>query len=1340
YYGVRADIATYGKVIGGGLPLAVIAGSAHWLDALDGGDWQFGDDSFPEAGVTYFAGTFVRHPLALAAARASLLHLKRQGPRLQADIAARTSSLIERLNANLAELKAPVKVVGFSSLWRILVDDDQPFSGLLWYAFRERGLHVYEQFNCFFTEAHGELEIEEIVDRVSAAVRALLDAHLLTRVSSQAAVGPFKLLATPELPADWFALSDGQRDKWLACQYGDEANTAFNESMLLMLDGTLDVAALTRSLTHIASRHDAFQLHFNTEGRGQTFDSEARLRLSHVDLTGADVDARLRVHCQSQMSRPFDLEQAPLARVQLIRLATTRHALLFIGHHLIFDGWSAAVVLDELALGYNAAVSASVAMLPAAESYRSYVEAERSRRSGADGAASISYWKDQFATLPGALSLPSDRPRSRQPEFSAATLATDFPAELTLALRAQARRRSVTLYSLLLHGFARLLAELSGQRDLVIGIPFAGQAVAGSGHLVGDGADMLPLRLQLDAATHSDDALLATHRRLLDAADHQDLSLNTLIRNGVLPTAGNGLTRVVFNLNPRVPPLQFSGLEHSLRDCPKTALFWDLFINLSEIEDHLSLDLHYASALFDADTISTFAARYRALLEELADPAAKTNVIGVAPTPTTEVNRAIDEASTPIKADSALAQHELEPNRMLDSILAAAASQPASLPSESDLAGDTVARTAKNRRVVAPAMAEPVVPDGSAKADVALHGIEVAVDATASLPALLAAQADATPLRIAVESGERRLTYAGLLQRVDTLAAHLIERGIERGELVGVSVPRGVEMLIATLAVQRAGAAYVALDPHFPEERLRDIAEQSALRNIVTLVAGDVVAGLAEGRQLIAIETLDLRRAVEADLPAISGDDLAYVLFTSGSTGRPKGVRVLQRNLVNFLQSMLQAPGMVADDALVAVTTLSFDIAGLELYLPLLCGARIVIANDDEVTDPQALAQLIRDCDVSVMQTTPTLLRLLLDGGGDDAVAGLRLLVGGEALPRNLADRALVHASELWNMYGPTETTIWSSIQRVEPNASDIALGQPIANTSIHLLDDSGLAVGPGERGEIMIGGAGIADGYLNRDDLTAERFVPDRHRGGSARLYRTGDIGSIRDGRLYYHGRSDHQVKIRGHRIELGDIEATAVQLPVLRDAVASTHEAAPGDMRLLLYVSTRKPNHDPTDALRVHLRAHLPGYMLPQQIIVLDELPRTPNGKIDRKALPMPAPLPVSQELPTADDADDLDRADSGRDAQTAWLAKLWCDMIGVRDIADDDNFFEIGGHSLLAVEMATHVQKQTGFRMNLLMIATGTLASLAGMLPPMGEGASKPSAISKVLGMFGLGKTPA
>ncbi|MEO8459069.1 MAG: amino acid adenylation domain-containing protein [Dokdonella sp.] len=1254
FYDVRADIATYGKVIGGGMPIAAIAGRERWLDALDGGDWQFGDDSYPEAGVTYFAGTFVRHPLALAAAKAALTHLRECGPELQRGLNRRSADLVVRLNRYFKQHSAPLKAVGFSSLWRIVVDDDQPFASLFWYALRERGLHVYEQFNCFLTEAHGDAEAAAIAERVEQVVGEMLDAGMLS-ARAQTSI-PAVLPAT-------VPLTDAQLDKWLACQFSDQASTAFNESILLHLDGPLDVSAFKRAFADIVQRHEAFALTFATDGSSQCVTCPDPLALTEVDFGDVDVQQRIADHCHALMSAPFDLSQAPLARAQLLRLGSDKHVLLLVAHHLIFDGWSAAVLLDELQRGYAAHKNGTAAAnLPAAESFRAYVLAERARRTGDDAARQIDYWKHAYATLPPALMLPSDRPAPIQPLLGANSLRHEFPPEVVAGLRSQARALGVTLYSLLLSTFSVLLARLSGQGDFAVGIPFAGQAIAGSGHLIGDGVGMLPLRMSVDTQATLTVLAKATHRTLLDAADHQDLTLNTLIRAGVLPrNSGQPLVKVIFNLNPKVPALTFPGLTCELRDCAKTALFWDMFFNLNDRGDTVTLDLHYSTALFDAATMQRWTDQYQRLLATIA-------------------------------GDATL--------------------------SLSDLATRS-------------GIAEP--------ARSSLSGPTFAVDSNANVFALIAANTEHANAGSVIRCGDSQCALTELLARSEALARTLVARGVERGERVGICLPRGIEALTGVLAIMRCAAAYVPLDPNHPVPRLRHVVEQSGMRRIIATGPNAIADAVAKGCEVLAFDALQADHT-NGDLPEVRGDDLAYVLFTSGSTGVPKGVRVLQRNLVNFLRAMQQQPGLASNDVLCAVTTLSFDIAGLELYLPLVCAADLVIASESEVNDPQALAGLIRTRKVSVLQTTPSLLRALIDAGSDGAIAGLKLLVGGEALPRDLANRALDEARELWNMYGPTETTIWSACQRIERGDGPVPLGKPIANTRIDIVDGDDRPVPLGAQGEILISGSGVADGYIGAAHLTEQRFPPDRLGSDGTHSYRTGDIGSLRDGVLYFHGRSDDQIKIRGHRVELGDIEAAALADDNVREAAASLLVLSPSDTRIVLHVRVDGDGANTVASLRESLRARLPAYMLPQHIDSIAELPKTANGKLDRAALPRPQSLVASSSNAEAAATSVPKRAAATSvfsDPREQFLADLWQELIGSDDVRSGDNFFEVGGHSLLAVEMATRVQQATGVRINLLMIATGTLASLAAGLPKrtvakqVGSAPIVPSADSSLFG---------
>ena len=582
-----------------------------------------------------------------------------------------------------------------------------------------------------------------------------------------------------------------------------------------------------------------------------------------------------------------------------------------------------------------------------------------------------------------------------------------------------------------------------------------------------------------------------------------------------------------------------------------------------------------------------------------------------------------------------------------------------------------------------------------------------------SLHGLVEAQARRTPQRIAVRATGATLSYADLDAHANRIAHALRARGARRGVLVGIALDRSAEMVAAVLGVLKSGAGYVPLDPAFPAERLAFMVADA-----------DLAVLLTEGRLLPRFEgadcpvlLLDEPAALEAmpatPLPAAvdaaTAEAIAYVIYTSGSTGQPKGVEIPHRAVLNFLASMALRPGLRVDDRLVAVTTLSFDIAVLELFGPLSVGAEVVLARRDDAMDGEALKGLLAASRATVMQATPATWQALLQAGWCGS-PGFRALCGGEALAPELAAQLLARCSEVWNLYGPTETTVWSTCWRVEHPREGIAIGTPIANTTVWVLDEQGQPCPIGVPGEIWIGGAGVALGYRHRAELTAERFVPDPFADRlDARLYRTGDRGRWRaDGQLEHLGRLDFQVKLRGFRIELGEIEAIARRDTAVDECVAAIHEVDAQDRRLVLYLASAEADDSLLPRLRTQLAAQLPGYMQPQHLVALPALPRTPNGKIDRKALPAPQLQPGT--APAGDAAAWLADADPHQ----RYLANLWCELIGVGQVLPSDNFFDVGGHSLLAMELAARVRRETGVRINLLDIATGTLASLAAALP--------------------------
>jgi amino acid adenylation domain-containing protein len=557
-------------------------------------------------------------------------------------------------------------------------------------------------------------------------------------------------------------------------------------------------------------------------------------------------------------------------------------------------------------------------------------------------------------------------------------------------------------------------------------------------------------------------------------------------------------------------------------------------------------------------------------------------------------------------------------------------------------------------------------------------------DRRRTLHSLFEKSAHERPASVAALDERETLTYEALDRRANALSHFLAGIGVDRGALVAVCIDRTVDMPVALAAVLKAGAAYVPLDPSHPQERLRATLDDANVAAIVTL---DRYCGVFEGCG-VPLVRLDGDAVGIQDMPsmppcvAVEPTDLAYVIYTSGSTGRPKGVEVEHRNVVAFIDAMQRAPGLTAGDVLLAVTTLSFDIAGLELWLPLSVGARIIIASRADALDGERLATLIDEHAVTLLQATPATWRILLDTGWTGRPK-MKALVGGEALPPDLASSLVDRVGELWNMYGPTETTIWSTLARVVDLGKGITIGRPITNTQCYVLTPSHAICPIGVAGELCIGGEGVARGYRNRPDLTADRFVTVAlQQGRTERIYKTGDVARMRaDGTLEYLGRRDTQVKIRGYRIELGDVEAALVSLPGVKEGVAAAREERKGDVRLVGYVTMQKGVTFDAEAARMVMRSRLPEYMVPNAFAVLDALPLTPNGKVDRKALPHPS----IEQLPQASVVESIMTAPQRR------VAALWCEMLHLNSVGLHDNFFDIGGHSLLLVKLHVALKRE-------------------------------------------------
>jgi amino acid adenylation domain-containing protein len=1197
-FGIRADLATYGKVVGGGLPVGILAGKAAFMDALDGGMWQYGDDSYPETGMTFFAGTFVRHPLVMAAVWAVLNYLKDQGPALQEGVTAHTAALVRRLNNFARQRGIDLKIETFGSLFFFNLAGASRYASLFYPHMLERGVYIQEHYPCFLTTAHSEADIAAIAEAFEDSIVAMQAAGFL----------PAPVGAGAPIPTD-FPLTEAQTEIWLAAQLSDEASCAFNESVTFRLGGALNRAVLAKALNEVVARHDALRGAFQANGERMRVAPLLDLALPERDLAPlppADADAAWRALLAKEAQTPFDLVNGPLIRAQLVRRAVDSHALVLTAHHIICDGWSFNIIFDELSKLYEAACAGGVADPPPPLSFAIYSAEERARQAQ-QGAAVEAFWLPQFTPPPPPLDLPTDRQRRAQKTFSGATLTRTIDADLTQRFRKASARQGCTLFVGLLASFQALMGRLAGQNEVVVGIPAAGQSLVEGGNLVGHCVNFLPLRGRWEETTTMAEHLAATRQLVLAAYENQGFTLGTLVRKMALPReAGRRpLVEVQFNLERMGDKTQLPGLEIEAQSNPKRSVIFDLFFNVTEQDGGLRIDCDYNTDLFDADTIERWIGHYRAILDAIA----------------ADMARPVSALPLLSQRERAWLTHDLN---------------------------DTAARDLDMR----------------------------------PLHALIAAQAARTPSAIAARYAGAALTYRELDERANRLANHL--RGIvaEPQARIGLATERSLDMLVGLLAIMKTGNAYVPLDPHHPAARLRLVLDNAALSAVICDNA--FTAAIASGLPVIRIDAdapAIAAKSASAPLTDLDVERACYVIFTSGSTGTPKGVEISHRSVVNLLWSMARTLEFGPQDAIVAATTIAFDIAALELYLPLVTGGQLVIASSDDVRSGFGLAALIETSKATLVQATPSLWRMLIEAGFSPR-AGLKMLCGGEALPRDLADQLLENSGELWNVYGPTETTIWSSICSVS-TAAPITIGAPVLNTQLYILDSQQALAPVGAVGQLFIGGDGLARGYFRRPDLDAAAFfdiaVTD---GAPQRLYRTGDLARrLPDGGIEMLGRVDSQVKLRGFRIELEEIEAVMRRCDGVSACAAAIDAAEGATARLVGYFVSSAGQAPSPSSLTAHAAAHLPDYMVPPIWIRLDALPLTPNGKLDRKSLPQ----------------SDLERAPeqrvvtAPRTALEAALAKIWSEVLQIDEIGVHDNIFSLGGDSIHLFRIAARMMAQ-------------------------------------------------
>ena len=1035
-----------------------------------------------------------------------------------------------------------------------------------------------------------------------------------------------------------FPATEAQLELWLSSKQSVEANCAYNEITTLRFVGDLDVDALKKSLEQVIKRHGGLRATFSLDGQQMIVADHIELswkEFDFSDLDDADQEIESLKVIQAEACTPFDLEKGPLFRTVLQKTANDVHHLTLSAHHIVMDGWSLAVICNDLGAFYDQQTGNGAANFPAVNHYKEYSQSMDEYFKSEAAEIDEKYWCDQFADTVPSLDLPINLTRPNLRSYFARRYDHVLDTALAEKLRKLGAKSGCSIFNTLLAAFECFVARVSGCDDFCIGIPTAGQMAMEQPELIGHCVNTMPLRSKVNVNDRFTDHIKKTRSNLLDCFDHQRYSFGKLLSkvNFQRDPRRAPMLAISFNIDPAIKTdeMGFNGLDVEVVIEPRMFENFEWFINGIIREDKaVDLQIQYNTDLFTNSAVKALFEGFEAFLRQLSE----------------DGDQLISE-----------------------------------LP---------VTSLSQRQKVL-----------------VDWNATDREFSSTRTLHGLISEQAQRSPAKTAIEFGTTELTYRELDEQSNQWARFLQSKGVSAGQLVGLCTPRSQQMVVTLLGILKAGAGYVPLDPAFPTERLKYMCDQSKLELVVADDSvRDQVAAFGKNTlfiqefagQVDAQPTEQLENNVEAD-------STCYVIYTSGSTGNPKGVSVPHGAVANFLHSMAEEPGFNSDDKVLAVTTLSFDIAVLELYLPLITGGVSVIATKEMTTDGNRLFNALADHEITLFQSTPATLRLLINSGWT-GTKSLKILCGGEPMPSDLVAPLLERCGQLWNMYGPTETTVWSSVFQIKDADAPILIGKPIANTQFYLLDKNLQPVPVGSDGEIYIGGAGVTHGYLHQDDLTVERFIENRWFNPfkdycSNRIYKTGDLGRYKnDGNIQFLRRNDKQVKVRGFRIELGEIESKIKAIAQVSQAVAIVREDKPGDARLVGYWVDNPNSPVPVDQLREGLKESLPYYMVPQFLIPLERLPQTNNGKIDYKALPEPASLiakPDEEPVRSMTAAEKL-------------VASVWSGILNVDDIELNDNFFDLGGHSLLVMQSITEIESKTGARLDPPDFLIGTLEQLA------------------------------
>ncbi|MBX8474274.1 amino acid adenylation domain-containing protein [Pseudomonas cichorii] len=1040
-------------------------------------------------------------------------------------------------------------------------------------------------------------------------------------------------------------VSLAQQRLWFLDQLDHSAGAAYHIPALLRLSGELNRNALQRALDRIVERHESLRTTFERHGSQvrQRIAAPHSITISETTVSQALDNEALQHMAALEVSKPFDLAKGPLFRAHLVRLGDSEHLLWVTLHHIISDGVSMGVLIDEFGALYSAFAKGEADPLPAlAIQYADHAVWQREWLSGSRLQAQKDYWQQHLQGAPTLLELPADRPRPLVQSHAGGQYNVVLPTGLTAGLRALSRRHGNTLFMTLMAGWAALLSRLSGQTDIVVGTPVANRQRQETESLIGFFVNTLAIRVRLDDEPNVTQLLEQVKASTLGAFSHQELPFEHVVET-LNPERSLGHSPVFQSMlalknGDAEPVLQLPGLTLTAEDYEHRSTQFDLSLSLTDDGTDLTGSVEYASDLFDDSTIARFMSHFQTLLEGL-----------------------------------------------LGNDLQAVSRLP--LLNEQEREHVLYGWNATER----PLPGNPCIHE------------------------LFEQQVRNQPEELALIFEDQQLSYAELNAEANRLAHYLLATGIQPDDRVALAIERSPRLIVALLAILKAGAAYVPLDPAYPAERLAYMLSDSAPRALLCEHGalqrlGELPAGL----QVIALDgelqpwtSLDDSNP-NASALGLSASNLAYVIYTSGSTGKPKGVMLEHAGLRNEVEAICGLTGLVAGERSLQFASVNFDASTEEIFGALVSGATLVLRSDAWLTYASNFWALCAENRLNVVSLPTRFWQQLAQDQKAAIPEHVRVVViGGEELSTEAVQQWFArpgHTPRLLNTYGPTEATIVTTAAEVRPqDTPNRSIGRPLANTRVYVLDRHGEPVPTGVVGELYIAGAGVARGYLNQPQMSAERFPDCPFSEDRQRMYRTGDLGRwLPDGNLQFLGRNDDQVKIRGLRIELGEIENALAACPGVRQAVVLARDDSPGQTKGLQLVAYLCGESLSVEQLRTQLLERLPEFMVPSAFVQLDALPLTPNGKLDRRALPAP-----DQQAFTS-------RRDEAPQGETETvLATLWQELLGLEKVGRHDRFFELGGHSLMAVTLIDRL-RQLGLNADVRSVFTApSLHELAATL---------------------------